>query len=234
MGGREIKVNKRSGSYDVTPYQTTHTTGGAIIGSDPGTSALNRYLQSWDVPNVFVPGANAFRAIGRVAFAAYLFGLIGGLVGVQAFLTDRVPRPKTRAALFALIAGLMILEQVRPFPESFDKRAEFFDRAQSLVPHMAGADVVYVIDDGSMPDYRHQVSAMWAGLWAKVPVMNGFSGTQPIDYPGMNDHPTVEELVRALGPYWRGRLAVIEWGPPVRRRVYQVELGGRFRLIESS
>ena len=28
--------------------------------SDPSTSALNRYLQSWDIPNVFVPGANAF------------------------------------------------------------------------------------------------------------------------------------------------------------------------------
>jgi gluconate 2-dehydrogenase alpha chain len=60
MGGREIKANKRSGSYDIVPYQTTHNTGGAIMGSDPRTSAINRYLQSWDVPNVFVPGANAF------------------------------------------------------------------------------------------------------------------------------------------------------------------------------
>ena len=46
--------------YNVTQYQSTHTCGGAIMGSDPKTSALNRYLQSWDVPNVFVPGANAF------------------------------------------------------------------------------------------------------------------------------------------------------------------------------
>jgi gluconate 2-dehydrogenase alpha chain len=60
MGGREIKVNKRSGSYDIVPYQTTHNTGGAIMGGDPATSAINRYLQSWDVPNVFVPGASAF------------------------------------------------------------------------------------------------------------------------------------------------------------------------------
>jgi gluconate 2-dehydrogenase alpha chain len=46
--------------YNVTQYQSTHTCGGAIMGNDPKTSALNRYLQSWDVPNVFVPGANAF------------------------------------------------------------------------------------------------------------------------------------------------------------------------------
>jgi Choline dehydrogenase and related flavoproteins len=46
--------------YSVVPYQTTHNTGGAIMGDDPRTSVVNRYLQSWDVPNVFVPGASAF------------------------------------------------------------------------------------------------------------------------------------------------------------------------------
>ncbi len=30
------------------------------MGTDRETSALNRYLQSWDVHNVFVTGANAF------------------------------------------------------------------------------------------------------------------------------------------------------------------------------
>ncbi|WP_034945904.1 GMC family oxidoreductase [Erwinia oleae] len=46
--------------FDTTTYQTTHMNGGAIMGEDPQTSAVNRYLQSWDVPNVFVPGASAF------------------------------------------------------------------------------------------------------------------------------------------------------------------------------
>ncbi len=60
MGGREIKVNKRTGHYSVVPYQTTHNTGGAIMGADPSKSAVNRYMQSWDVHNVFVCGASAF------------------------------------------------------------------------------------------------------------------------------------------------------------------------------
>ncbi len=77
MGGREIKINKRSGSWDVVPYQTTHNTGGAIMGTDPSNSALNKYLQSWDVPNLFVIGANAFpqnagyNPTGTVAALAY-------------------------------------------------------------------------------------------------------------------------------------------------------------------
>jgi gluconate 2-dehydrogenase alpha chain len=39
---------------------SSHTTGGAVMGDDPATSAVNRYLQSWDVPNTFVCGASAF------------------------------------------------------------------------------------------------------------------------------------------------------------------------------
>ncbi len=43
--------------FDTTTYQTTHMNGGAVMGEDPKTSAVNRYLQSWDVHNVFVIGA---------------------------------------------------------------------------------------------------------------------------------------------------------------------------------
>lgn len=53
-------AKKPGGHYNVTQYQSTHVCGGAIMGTNPKTSALNRYLQSWDVSNVFVPGANAF------------------------------------------------------------------------------------------------------------------------------------------------------------------------------
>lgn len=41
-------------------YVSTHNVGGAIMGEDPKTSAVNRYLQSWDVHNVFVPSGSAF------------------------------------------------------------------------------------------------------------------------------------------------------------------------------
>ncbi|MBB2972954.1 GMC family oxidoreductase [Mesorhizobium sp. RMAD-H1] len=60
LNPREYFVNKRTKPYSVVPYQSTHNTGGMIMGRDPATSALNKYLQSWDVPNVFVVGASAF------------------------------------------------------------------------------------------------------------------------------------------------------------------------------
>ena len=49
----------RRGPYDARPYQSTHNTGGAVMGTSPHNSAVNRYLQSWDVPNLFVVGASA-------------------------------------------------------------------------------------------------------------------------------------------------------------------------------
>ncbi len=59
-GAAKINANPRRGKYSIVPYQSTHNTGGAVMGADPQTSAVNKYLQSWDVPNVFIVGASAF------------------------------------------------------------------------------------------------------------------------------------------------------------------------------
>jgi gluconate 2-dehydrogenase alpha chain len=72
IGPRIAKIIKATGAnivetsdtlaphFDTVPYQSTHVTGGAIMGADPGTSVVNNYLQMWDFDNVFVVGASAF------------------------------------------------------------------------------------------------------------------------------------------------------------------------------
>ncbi len=60
VGPAKMNVSPRTGKYTIVPYQSTHNTGGAVMGADPQTSAVNKYLQSWDIPNVFVVGASAF------------------------------------------------------------------------------------------------------------------------------------------------------------------------------
>jgi gluconate 2-dehydrogenase alpha chain len=60
FGAKLAVVSRLKKGWDSVPYQSTHNTGGAIMGADPKTSAVNKYLQSWDVPNVFVVGASAF------------------------------------------------------------------------------------------------------------------------------------------------------------------------------
>lgn len=60
MGAHMVVASPRKAPYTMTQYQSTHNTGGAVMGDDPRTSVVNRYLQSWDVPNVFVIGASAY------------------------------------------------------------------------------------------------------------------------------------------------------------------------------
>ena len=79
MKPREFYEKPRQGHYDIEPYQTTHNTGGAIMGSTPQDSVVNRYLQHWDVSNLFVmgsavypqnPGYNPTGTIGALTYWA--------------------------------------------------------------------------------------------------------------------------------------------------------------------
>jgi gluconate 2-dehydrogenase alpha chain len=80
MGVQNIRTSEELTPYSIAPYQSTHTTGGAIMGSDPGNSVTNKYGQVWDTPNVFVTGATLFpqnagmNPTGTVLALAYLTG----------------------------------------------------------------------------------------------------------------------------------------------------------------
>ena len=50
----------RTTPWSVVPYQSTHNTGGLIMGTNPGNSVVNKYLQSWDCHNLFIMGACVF------------------------------------------------------------------------------------------------------------------------------------------------------------------------------
>lgn len=60
MGANHVDVSGDLGPYNVAEYQSTHNTGGVIMGADPETSAVNNYSQMWDVENLFVVGASSF------------------------------------------------------------------------------------------------------------------------------------------------------------------------------
>jgi gluconate 2-dehydrogenase alpha chain len=59
-GAKQVASYARKGPYSSQQYQSTHNTGGTVMGENPRTSVVNRYLQTWDVPNVFVIGASNY------------------------------------------------------------------------------------------------------------------------------------------------------------------------------
>ena len=54
------ELHPRPKTFTVVPYQSTHNTGGTMMGDDPKSSVVNRYLQSWDAHNLFIQGASVF------------------------------------------------------------------------------------------------------------------------------------------------------------------------------
>jgi gluconate 2-dehydrogenase alpha chain len=53
-------VAGRKAPFDTRQYQSTHITGGTIMGTDPGTSVVSPRLQHWDAQNLFVVGASLY------------------------------------------------------------------------------------------------------------------------------------------------------------------------------
>ncbi|QQK76826.1 GMC family oxidoreductase [Salicibibacter cibarius] len=66
MGADIIEPNEEMDRFEVesTGFTFQHSSGGAIMGDSPDTSAVNNYLQMWDMDNLFVVGASAFPHFG--------------------------------------------------------------------------------------------------------------------------------------------------------------------------
>jgi gluconate 2-dehydrogenase alpha chain len=60
MNPTHYDLHGRPKKFTIVPYQSTHNTGGTMMGADPKSSVVNRYLQAWDAHNLFVLGASVF------------------------------------------------------------------------------------------------------------------------------------------------------------------------------
>ncbi len=80
MRPSELHVPGELKPYNIHTYSSTHPTGGAIMGTDPGNSVTNKYGQVWDTPNLFVTGGALFpqnpgaNPTGTVCALAYMTG----------------------------------------------------------------------------------------------------------------------------------------------------------------
>src|SRR5262249_336464 len=145
----------------------------ALIASRWGDWSPWRAVYKW------VPGGGAIRAVGRVVFTVELFALVGGLLAL-----DAVMRRSRFAGAFAgliLVAGVLEQIPVGPLP-SFEV-APWQARVSALRYRLTPGTVAYIELAVGRPFWESQLTAMWAGLEANVPVVNGYSGRYPLGYP---------------------------------------------------
>ena len=60
MKPTSYELRHRPKNFTVVPYQSTHNTGGTIMGTNPSNSVVNRYQQAWEASNLFIMGASTF------------------------------------------------------------------------------------------------------------------------------------------------------------------------------
>lgn len=92
MGGQIVNVNHLAEHYSIVPYQTTHNTGGTIMGTSPEESVVNKYCQTWELHNLWVMGASLYPQNGGYNPT----DTVGALVywALEAMLDDYLKNPR--------------------------------------------------------------------------------------------------------------------------------------------
>ena len=165
----------------------------------------------------FVPGGMAIRCVSRVYLIVYLFGLVAALLWVKQ-VTERIGREWLRYAVQGLVLGLMLFEQTQYQQPSF-VRKDFYPVVDAAANDLKGAECGWVVPRYVDPTGEvgvgpyGEVFAMWVGLRANVPVINGYSGRAPKDFPPMGG--LREDQIRGwLTGKFRGKLRVIDSESP--------------------
>jgi hypothetical protein len=172
----------------------------------------------WYALSLYVPGASAIRALGRVV----LMALMVYAIGLGLFVKGMHERRRPVAAI--AIALICFLEQGLSTP-SYDKRehrstvdaiASRIDRRDAILYFSAHRAEVLTPDEENHLSTLDNLDAIWAGLERGVPTINGYSGNlppgwAPLSHTSVRDDGDSSLLDRSLRRWAR------EHGLPVER-----------------
>ncbi|MBP3955511.1 hypothetical protein J8F10_09475 [Gemmata sp. G18] len=173
-----------------------------------------------------VPGGGAIRVVSRIYVTVYLFGTIGALLWLS-MLLDRIRGAWTRAAILVPLLAVLVWEQTGFVPDNFDRR-DFYPIVEQNADMLRGADAGYIVPrfvdtrgKGSFGPYG-EVFGMWVGMRANVPVLNGYSGRGPNDFP-LTGALTDDDIKGWLKGKFRGTVRVIDSEAPGQYRTVVIE-----------
>jgi hypothetical protein len=174
----------------------------------------------------YLPGGLAIRCVSRVYLLVYLFGSVAALTWL-AHVTQRIRAAWLRYAVQALVIGAMMFEQTQYQQASFERKS-FYPLVDAAAKDMQGAEAGYVnpryFDTRGEMHYgpAGEVFAMWVGLRANVPVVNGYSGRTPTGYPPFGPQ-TDAQVHNWLKGQFRGKVRIVDSETPGQVREVVVE-----------
>jgi hypothetical protein len=138
-----------------------------------------------------VPGGAAFRAVARIWTVVYLLAIpfaMGGTEGALRRVRNRLEHHGRlpRLAGCVLLTGLVVFgiaeQHVKGLPAG--AKEPFFARVQRIQARIPpGCRAIYAPIKPGRTFFVGDLAAMWAGLQANVPVVNGYSSNFPHGYP---------------------------------------------------
>lgn len=226
MNPTHYQLEPRPKNFTIVPYQSTHNTGGTIMGADPSTSVVNRYLQAWDADNLFVEGASVFpqqhgyNPTGTVGALAYWSAhaivtqylkspgplVVNGPDSMQTTATAALG-----AAWLAAVAVLTVPASVQAADAAHGKQvfaacaACHSDKPDAIGPSLRG---VFGRKSGTLADFRHSNAMRRAGLvWnednlrAYIKDPQGKVPGNRMPFGGLQSDKDVDDVVAYLRTY---------------------------------
>ncbi|MFB2773086.1 hypothetical protein ACE1AT_28010 [Pelatocladus sp. BLCC-F211] len=162
----------------------------------------------WAIIYKVLPGASVIRAVTRICLIFYFFLLVAVTLCLDSW-QSKVLNRRLCAITISLLSFGCVLEQIIISPPSFAIAPLKEEVAQIRKLMKKDCDVAYVTLKTEKLFIESQVSAMWAGLKANVPVINGYSGNVPPDYGDMSYSMDTAKVIKWLGEDTKGRLCII-------------------------
>jgi hypothetical protein len=167
-----------------------------------GISAI-LFVVSLRIPNGFslwqfvydlAPGATAIRAVSRIWTVVYCYLLIAICLSVDTFFSSI---PNRRAVpILSILLCLSLIEQVTFRMPAYEK-VPYLKQEAEISELIKGCKVAYlqVLPEEYIADH---ITAMWSGLKANVPVVNGYSGKAPPNYYALNQSMSLPQVTNWL------------------------------------
>jgi hypothetical protein len=155
-------------------------------------------LSLWRIVYSVVPGASVIRGVTRIWTIAYFYLFIAIILSFDSLLKAVVIKKGVRIVIVSILCLVCISEQIVLNLPSYEK-AIYTKQVEEIREVMSkGCDIAYVlVAKSGAPFYIDHLSAMWAGIEANVPVVNGYSGNVPRNYSNI-----LESLNTAQVIYW--------------------------------
>ncbi|MEQ9667140.1 hypothetical protein [Coleofasciculus sp. G2-EDA-02] len=139
-------------------------------------------LSLWRIIYEVVPGSSVIRAVSRIWTIAYFYLFIAVLLNADSLLKALVNSKYLRLLIVSVICLVSVSEQIVLNLPNYEKAPWIEEVAELRDLMQTNCDFAYVSLNPARPFWADQLTAMWAGIEANVPVVNGYSGNQPPNY----------------------------------------------------